>query len=187
MGCNGRATRARRHHGSVGNPQLGDDGAAIHASITVDAAEPVDDRITLSLRPEGFRGGGTMERAHVEAAAGERVVVERRIDVRDPKFWWPRGFGSQHRYAVHAKLGEQERVATTGFSRITYDEDGLLVNGRSVPARGSTSCRVPIPGRRSSGHSTPTPTSSGRTHTCHHPSSTRPATRPVYSSGRISR
>ncbi|MFC7211486.1 glycoside hydrolase family 2 [Natronoarchaeum sp. GCM10025321] len=117
-------------------PQLGDDGAAIHASITVDAAEPVDDRITLSLRPEGFRGGGTMERAHVEAAAGERVVVERRIDVRDPKFWWPRGFGSQHRYAVHAKLGEQERVATTGFSRITYDEDGLLVNGRSVPARG---------------------------------------------------
>ncbi len=117
-------------------PELEGDGGAIHAAITVDAAEPVDDRVTLSIRPKGFRGGGAMERARVEAAAGERVVVDRRIEVREPRLWWPRGFGSQHRYAVHAKLGEQEEIATTGFSTISYGDDGLVVNGRPIPARG---------------------------------------------------
>ena len=129
-------------HGSVAitdlsvTPELTADGGTIHAAITVDAAEPVEDRITLSLRPQGFRGGGAMERARVEAAAGERVVVEGRIDVREPRLWWPRGVGSQHRYAVHAKLGEQEVVATTGFSTSSYGDDGLVVNGRPIPARG---------------------------------------------------
>jgi len=117
-------------------PELEDDGGSIQAAITVDAAEPIDDRVTLSIRPKGFRGGGTMERARVVAAAGERVVVERRIEVRDPRLWWPRGFGPQHRYAVHAKLGEQEQIATTGFSTISYGDDGLVVNGRPIPARG---------------------------------------------------
>lgn len=117
-------------------PELEEDGGAIHATITVDATEPVDERVTLSIRPKGFRGGGAMERARIEAGAGERIVVERRIEVREPRLWWPRGFGSQHRYAVHAKLGEQEEVATTGFSTISYGDDGLVVNGRPVPARG---------------------------------------------------
>lgn len=116
-------------------PKLTDDGGVIDAAMTVDAIEPVDDRITLSLRPQGFRGGGAMERVRVEAAADERVVVNRRIDVRDPQLWWPRGVGSQHRYEVRAKLGATERIETLGFSTIEYDDE-LLVNGRVVPARG---------------------------------------------------
>lgn len=118
-------------------PRLGEDHAVLDAAMTVDAAEPVDEQITLSLRPEGFRSSGTMDRANVEVAAGERVTVTREIDIRDPKYWWPRDLGSQHRYTVTAKLNGHERTATTGFCTVDYDsDDGLRVNGRRLPARG---------------------------------------------------
>lgn len=118
-------------------PRLGDDRAVIEAELTVDAAEAIDERATLSLRPKGFRGGAAMERARVQAAAGERVTVAREIEVRDPQFWWPRDLGSQHRYEVAAKLGGAERSATTGFCTVSLDDDaGLVVNGRPARARG---------------------------------------------------
>ena len=118
------------------SPRVSGDSASIDATVTVDAAEAIDDRITFSVRPEGFRGGGMMERAQVTAEAGERVTVERAIDVRDPSFWWPRGNGPQHYYTVRAKLGDSERVASTGLRTITYGDDGLQVNGVRIAARG---------------------------------------------------
>jgi len=117
-------------------PTLGEERATIDAELTVDAAEAVDDRATLSLRPKGFRGGAAMERARVQAASGERVTVTREIEVRDPQFWWPRGLGSQHRYEVTAKLDGAERSATTGFCTVDLDDDGLVVNGQRARARG---------------------------------------------------
>jgi beta-mannosidase len=116
-------------------PRLEDDRAVIDAELTVDAADSVDDRVTFSLRPEGFRGGGAMERARLQAAASERTTVRREIEVRDPQFWWPRGLGSQHRYEVRAKRDGEERAATTGFCTVSLD-DGLTVNGQAMRARG---------------------------------------------------
>jgi len=118
------------------SPRTESDGAVIDAAVTVDAGAPVDDSITLSLRPEGFRGGGAMERIAVDAAAGERVTVTKPVEVRDPSRWWPRGYGDQHRYTVRAKLGDDALSRTTGLCDVAYDDGDLRINGRSVAARG---------------------------------------------------
>jgi hypothetical protein len=117
-------------------PDLSDDGTSIEARVTVDAGADLDDRITFSVRPEGFRGGGMMQRAPVTAEAGERVTVERSIDVRDPSLWWPRGLGPQHYYNVRAKLGGSSRETSSGLRTVAYDADGLRVNGERLAARG---------------------------------------------------
>ena len=119
------------------SPRLTDDGTIIDAVVTIDAAEAVDDRVTFSVRPEGFRGGGTMERARVRAEGGERLTVERSIDVRDTVRWWPAELGPQNGYTVRATFADEERVATTGLCDVTYDEtDGLTVNDRQLRLRG---------------------------------------------------
>jgi len=118
------------------SPHVDGDEATIEASVAVDAAEAVDDYVTFSLRPEGFRGGGAMERAQVTADAGERTTVSREIRVRDPSWWWPADQGPQHRYTVRAKLGDASASATTGLRTVSYGDDGLRVNGRQVRARG---------------------------------------------------
>jgi len=113
-----------------------DEDASIHVEATVDAGTAVDDRLTFSLRPEGFRGAGAMERAQVQAAAGQRVRVERSLAVQDERRWWPRELGGQYRYTVRAKLGDHEQAATTGL--VTVDRDGgdLFLNGRRHRPRG---------------------------------------------------
>jgi hypothetical protein len=118
-------------------PHLVDGAAEIDVRAVVETDEPLDDRITFSLRPEGeFQSRGMMDRAAVEADAGERVVVEHTIEVRDPSLWWPAELGPQHRYTVRAKLNDDTATITTGLRSITRDEDGLLVNGERVRARG---------------------------------------------------
>jgi beta-mannosidase len=118
------------------SPRGDGDGAVIDAAVTVDAGRAVDDSVTLSLRPEGFRGGGAMERVAVDAAAGQRVTVTKPVEVRDPSRWWPRGHGDQHRYTVRAKLGDDAVARTTGLCDVAYEDGDLRVNGRSVSARG---------------------------------------------------
>ncbi|GAB3021095.1 glycoside hydrolase family 2 protein [Natronobiforma cellulositropha] len=117
-------------------PRVGDERAEIEVEMVVDAGEAVDDAVTLSLRPEGFRGGGSMERARVVADAGERVTVSKTLEVRDPKRWWPREEGPQHRYTVRAKLGDDTVERTVGLRTVERDDGGLRVNGRRVRAHG---------------------------------------------------
>lgn len=118
------------------SPRVDGETAVIDAAVTVDAGATVEDSVTLSLRPEGFRGGGAMERVAVDAAAGDRVTVTHPIEVRDPARWWPRGYGDQHRYTVRAKLGDDAVTRTTGLCEVAHDDGDLRVNGRSVAARG---------------------------------------------------
>ncbi|WP_415380810.1 hydrolase [Halosimplex sp. TS25] len=115
-----------------------DGGAAIDAAVEVYGSEPLDDRLTLTTKPAGDRRGrGMMDRASVTAAAGERGVAEKAIDVRDPSLWWPRGMGAQHRYEVRAKLDDAVRTETTGIATVEQAEDGgIRVNGEDVPVRG---------------------------------------------------
>lgn len=117
-------------------PRVDGTSASVAVEATVVTEEPLDDRMTLSLRPTGdVRGGGMMNRAHVDTDAG-RATVTHEIDVRDPSLWWPHDIGEQPRYAVRAKIDEAERTVVTGLRSVAYDEDGLLVNGQRVPARG---------------------------------------------------
>ncbi|OAQ51805.1 hypothetical protein HTG_15595 [Natrinema mahii] len=114
------------------------EGAAIDVTLEVDAGAAIDDAVTLSLRPEGFRGGAAMERVPVQAEAGERTTVSRTLTIREPSLWWPREYGPQDRYTVRAKLEGDTRERTVGLRRVERDDEGLLVNGRRVRARGFT-------------------------------------------------
>jgi hypothetical protein len=113
-----------------------DDGTGVNAIVTVDAGTDLRDRITLSLRRAGADGMSALSRVGVTADAGERVTVRGRLTVRDPDRWWPRGFGAQDRYTVHAALGESERTARTGFRTVESGAEGLVVNGTHLPIRG---------------------------------------------------
>ncbi|MDF9745658.1 glycoside hydrolase family 2 [Natrinema salsiterrestre] len=123
---------------SAANAATDGAGAAIDVTLEVDAGAAIDDAVTLSLRPEGFRGGAAMERVPVTAEAGERVTVSKTLSIREPSLWWPRKYGPQDRYTVRAKLGGDSAERTVGLRRVERDEDGLLVNGRRVRARGFT-------------------------------------------------
>ncbi|AQL41915.1 hydrolase [Halorientalis sp. IM1011] len=121
------------------HPRLVDGNAEIDVRAVVETDTDIDDRVTFSLRPEGeFQSRGMMDRAAVEAEAGERAVVEHTIDVRDPSLWWPDGLGPQHRYAVRAKINDATRSVVTGLCSMDRDADGLVVNGERVPGRGVT-------------------------------------------------
>ncbi|OLZ41895.1 glycoside hydrolase family 2 [Natrinema saccharevitans] len=123
---------------SAANATADGAGAAIDVTLEVDAGAAVDDAVTLSLRPEGFRGGAAMERVPVQAEAGERTTVSRTLSVREPSLWWPREYGPQDRYTVRAKLEGDTLERTVGLRHVERDGDGLLVNGRRVRARGFT-------------------------------------------------
>lgn len=120
-------------------PRLGDDGetGTIDVELEVDADVAVEDAITVSVRPVGFRGGATMQRIPVTVEAGDRTAVTEAIEIREPSLWWPRGYGPQHRYEVQAKLGADAVTATVGFRTISAT-DGLAINGRRIRARGLT-------------------------------------------------
>jgi|AntDeeMetagen134_2_1112570.scaffolds.fasta_scaffold04469_2 hypothetical protein len=117
-------------------PRVGDGEPTVAVEATVVTDQPLDDRMTLSIRPEGdVRGGGMMNRAAVETEPG-RVTVTHDVEVRDGSLWWPHDLGDQPRYALRAKLADSERTTVTGLRSVDYDEDGLLVNGERVAARG---------------------------------------------------
>jgi len=124
-------------HAMRARPRLTDDGAAVDVRAEVVTSEPIDDRLTFSVRPTGeVRGGGMMDRARVETEP-TATTVSHTLDVRDPSLWWPHDRGSQPRYVVRAKLGDAEHSLTTGLRSVS-DGDGLEVNGERVPARGVT-------------------------------------------------
>ena len=125
-------------HAMRGRPRVTDDGAAVDVAAEVVTNDPIDDRLTFSIRPTGeVRGGGMMDRARVETDAGTATVTHT-IDVRDPSLWWPHDLGTQPRYVVRAKFGDAERSLTTGLRSVSYDDDGLSLNGEQVRARGVT-------------------------------------------------
>ncbi|WP_302082409.1 hydrolase [Salinibaculum rarum] len=120
-------------------PELTDDGAVLHVRTTVVSEDPIEDRITYSLKPEGdLNTGGMMNRGRVETSGPGKTTVEHTIDVHDPSLWWPREFGQQNRYRLTAKLGNSEHSITTGIREVARDGPRLVVNGQEVPIRGVT-------------------------------------------------
>ncbi|MFC7019987.1 MULTISPECIES: hydrolase [Haloarcula] len=119
-------------------PRLTDDGAAVDVTADVLTTDAIDDRLTVTLRPEGAsRGGGTMSRSQVTAGSGT-ATVSHTIEVRDPALWWPHDRGEQARYVVRAKVGDDAHAVTTGLRTVETGDAGFRVNGERVPARGVT-------------------------------------------------
>ncbi|MEF8870405.1 MAG: hydrolase [Haloarculaceae archaeon] len=120
-------------------PELTEGGAVLHVQTTVVSEDPIEDRITYSLKPEGdLKTRGMMDRGRVETSGPGKTTVEHTIDVHDPSLWWPREFGQQNRYRLTAKLGNSEHSVTTGIREVTHDGNRLVVNGQAVPIRGVT-------------------------------------------------
>jgi hypothetical protein len=120
-------------------PEVTDDGARLHVRTTVVSEDPIEDRITYSLTPEGdLSTRGMMDRGRVETSGPGKTTVEHTVDVHDPSLWWPRDLGKQHRYQLRAKLGDSERTATTGICDIDRDGGRFVVNGQPMPVRGVT-------------------------------------------------
>lgn len=118
-------------------PSLDGKKGTIDVRAEVVADEPIDDRLTMSLRPAGSqRGRGMMERAPIEADAGERVTVEHTIEVRDPSLWWPADLGAQNRYELVVKFGGMEKTVSTGFCDVRFDGDAATINGTETTLRG---------------------------------------------------
>lgn len=118
-------------------PEVTEEGAKLHLRTTVVTDDPIDERITYSLRPAGdLQTRGTMERASVTTAEPGRTVVEHTITVHDPSLWWPRELGDQNLYKLRAKLAGTEHTITTGICNTTFSDGQLLVNGTPVPIRG---------------------------------------------------
>ncbi|MBV0923641.1 hydrolase [Halomicroarcula limicola] len=111
------------------------DSAAVDVTADVVTNEAIDDRLTLSFRPEGnARGGGAMDRTRVAAEPGA-TTVQYTVDVRDPALWWPHDRGAQPRYTVRTKLDGATASVTTGLRSVSYGDE-LRVNGERLPARG---------------------------------------------------
>jgi hypothetical protein len=120
-------------------PEVTDDGAVLHVRTTVVSEDPIDERITYSLKPEGdLKTRGMMNRGRVETNGPGKTTVEHTIDVHDPALWWPRDLGKQRRYRLRAKLGDHEHSVTTGICDIDRDGDRFVVNGQELPIRGVT-------------------------------------------------
>ena len=118
-------------------PELTDEGARLHVQTTVVSEDPIDERITYSLKPTGdVRTRGTMNRGRVETDGPGKTTVSHTIDVHDPALWWPRDLGRQHRYRLRATLGDHERTVTTGICDVSRDGDQFLVNGQQFSVRG---------------------------------------------------
>jgi len=118
-------------------PRIDGDSAQLSVRTTVVSDEPLDERITYSVRPAGdHKGRGMMERASVESSDPGRTVVEHTVEVHDPNLWWPRGMGEQHLYTLRGKLDDEETTVTTGICDVDRDEGQLIVNGEPMQIRG---------------------------------------------------
>jgi hypothetical protein len=118
-------------------PELTDDGVVLHVRTTVVSEDPIDERITYSLKPEGdLKTRGMMNRGRVETSGPGKTTVEHTIDVHDPALWWPRDLGKQRRYRLRAKLGDHEHSVTTGICDVDREDGHLVVNGQRLAIRG---------------------------------------------------
>ncbi|MEU0479747.1 glycoside hydrolase family 2 protein [Streptosporangium sp. NPDC006013] len=75
----------------------------------------------------------------VRLAAGEcEAVLELRVP--EPRRWWPRGYGAQHRYELVVGLGEETWRGRIGFRDVRLDRAGdgftIVVNDVPVFVRG---------------------------------------------------
>jgi beta-mannosidase len=105
-------------------------------TVTVDTEHPLESQCRLSIRPEGFRGAGTMAQLAVALSAGDRSTGSTTVELSDAKLWWPHELGPQHRYTIRASLDSHERTITTGFCHVSDQGDALGVNDQRYRPRG---------------------------------------------------
>jgi len=109
---------------------------ALGVTVTVDTEQRLESQCRLSVRPEGFRGAGTMEQLAVDLDPGDRSSGTTTVEIDEARPWWPHDLGPQHRYTIRASLESHERTITTGFRRVTDEGDALAINNQRYRPRG---------------------------------------------------
>lgn len=86
---------------------------AAHATVSVTV--PVRNTATTSL-PAQLRVRFGLRSVKVEAAAigpGQTATLTASLVVRDPKLWWPHGYGTPHRYSAAVEVTSKGRLSQT--------------------------------------------------------------------------
>ena len=143
--------RARISDFTIRQRDVSKDVAHIDAQVEVDAARAGPARISVDYWGHGEPIAGKPPTAAVTANlhAG-RNVIDLPIEIRQPKLWWPAGYGDQSRYDftahVSATAAELDtRTVTTGLRSIVLDRHPdkwgrsfqFIVNGVPIFAKGA--------------------------------------------------
>ena len=77
----------------------------------------------------------------VTVPAGGQLPVTTQVLLKNPKLWWPNGYGEPNLYDVSMRVGESHSVAfQSGVRQFTYSTAGgnlrIWVNGRRLVGRG---------------------------------------------------
>ena len=130
---------------------IGKDVAHLDAEVEVDAAAAGPARITVNYHQDGTPVG--VQTPFVTTLANLHTginVIDLRIEIRNPKLWFPAGYGDQPLYEFTAQLGvpgerSEKRAVKAGLRSIILDRHPdkwgrsfqLVVNGIPVFAKGA--------------------------------------------------
>ena len=124
--------------------------AHIDAEVEVEAAKAGPARITVSYVSTGASSTASPTVSTTANLHPGRNLIDFPIEIRQPRLWWPAGYGDQSRYDFTARVfgGVQpadQRTVTTGLRSIVLDRHPdkwgrsfqFLVNGMPVFAKGA--------------------------------------------------
>ena len=143
--------RARIADFAVRQRDVSREVAHLDAQVEVDAAKPGPARIVVNYSSHGAPPAsvGSNAAVTVNLHAG-RNDIDLPIEIRQPKLWWPAGYGEQARYdfTTHLSIAAAEmdtRTITTGLRSIVLDRHPdkwgrsfqFIVNGVPIFAKGA--------------------------------------------------
>jgi beta-mannosidase len=130
--------------------------AHLDAEVEVDASSDGPALIVVSYWPTGIPLSGKAPAVSAKALLHKgKNLIDLPIEIRQPKLWWPAGYGDQARYVFNASIFKsspdetgpliEERNVTTGLRSIVLDRHPdkwgrsfqFLVNGVPVFAKGA--------------------------------------------------
>jgi hypothetical protein len=138
---------------SIENPQadtisIATDGSS--AEVALEATLVNHSAAAVSGKLRGRFGDAAFEQAVTVAANASKTVkldpaAEPALRLRNPKLWWPNGYGDPNLYRVEMEFAAGGAVSDSksfnaGVRRFTYSEEGgalrIFINGRRFVARG---------------------------------------------------
>ncbi|HLY39921.1 MAG TPA: glycoside hydrolase family 2 protein [Terracidiphilus sp.] len=122
--------------------------AHVHTEVQVEAAGDGDAQISVEYAPIGAEGAAKTASTSASLHKGMNVI-DLPIEIRQPKLWWPAGYGDQARYEFTASVLSggvvDKKAVKTGLRSIVLDRHPdqwgrsfqFVVNGVPVFAKGA--------------------------------------------------